>query len=179
MIGIFWFKEEVEDGVFRWGHGGSTTGVCTFFVIYPSDNIGIVVLTNGPGGNNLYPIVSKLYEYGKIITNTPPGNPTCLYDKTTDELVIKSVDPDNDKIKYGVSWSNNQNVDLWTEYFNSSLEVKIDCDGHKGNVGVIAEDQYGGQSEWISVTPKIKLSNLFTPIIERLIQRFPILEFLL
>ena len=156
MIGIFWFGDEVEDGVLNWGHGGSTTGVRTSCTIYPSDDLGVVVLTNGPGSNNINPLVSELYEYGKEITNKPPANPTVIYDKENNELVIKSVDPDDNKIRYGVSWENNQNIDYWTDYYNSSLEIRIDCQNHKNTVGVITEDEYGGQSEWISVTSKIK-----------------------
>jgi len=126
---------------------------------------------NGEGSGSAYVYVS--------LNNSPPANPTCVYDKTTDELILLSVDPNNDQVRYGISWGNNQNVDLWTDYFNSNLEVRIDRDNHKGTVGVIAEDEYGDQSEWVSVTPKSKTINNFNPWLIRLIQQFPILEFLL
>jgi len=104
-------------------------------------------------------------------------NPTCVYDKTTDEICLLSIDPDNDQIRYGISWDNNQNVDNWTDYFNSSLEVRIDCDNHKDTVGVIAEDEYGGESVWVSVTSKSRIIDNI--LFKRLITRFPILEFLI
>jgi len=101
-----------------------------------------------------------------MAANINPANPTCSYDETNDALVVMSIDPNNDMIRYGVSWDNNQNVDFWTYYHNSSWEISIDCDDHKGTVGVIAEDEYGAQSEWVSVTPKSK------PFIYGFLQRF-------
>jgi CubicO group peptidase (beta-lactamase class C family) len=181
MIGIIWWGEDDWDELY-WSHIGSSSGVSTKICIYPSDDIGIIVLTNGPEINPLDYIIIQLYNYGKEITNKPPANPTVKYVKANNELVVKSVDPDNDQIRFGVSWENNQNVDYWTDYNNSNIEIRVDCDDHKSTIGVIAEDEYGGQSEWISVSSKsIQLScNFFESICQhlfyRLIQRFPILD---
>jgi len=58
----------------------------------------------------------------------------------------------------------------WTERGDYEVKVK-------------ARDHYGAESEWsdpFTVTmPKSKSFNIFNPLIIRLIQRFPILEFLL
>ena len=118
-----------------------------------------------------------MYDYGKEITNSPPNNPTCVYDKTANEIILVAVDPDNNMIRYGVSWGNNQIVNLWTDYFNSSLEVRVGCGIHKDTVGVIAEDIYGGQSEWVSVTPKSKQHmNIIQFIWQQFLSRFPFLS---
>jgi len=108
--------------------------------------------------------------------NTPPDPPTCRYDKTSDELVVSATDPDGDKVRYGVSWKNNQNVDKWSELYDSGEEVRIDCEDRKGTVGVIAEDVYGAQSDWVLQKSKIKTINIFLLFIERLIEHFPILK---
>jgi CubicO group peptidase (beta-lactamase class C family) len=174
FIGLIWFGEDTWE--FYWHHTGGLPGCSTEIRIYPLDEIGIVVLTNGPVRNSMDPVIDQLYIYGKEITNSPPSNPTCVYDKGNDEVILMSVDPDNDQIRYGISWDNNQNVDNWTDYFNSSLEVRINCEGRKGTIGVIAEDKYGGESVWVSVTVKNKSFNDFYHLIFRLIQRFPIFE---
>jgi len=176
LIGIIWWGEDYKDELY-WLHWGNSLGVSTQIRLYPSDDIGLIVLTNGPNYNTLDSIHDRLYDYGKEITNSPPANPTCVYDKTTDEICLLSIDPDNDQIKYGISWDNNQNVDLWTDYNNSNLEVRIDRDNHKGTVGVIAEDEYGGQSVWVSVTQKSKI--LDNILFKRLFDRFPILKLLI
>ena len=110
-------------------------------------------------------------------SGSPPTTPTATYNKQNDELAVSSTDPDGDQIRYGVSWDNDQTVDKWTGFSDSGVEVKIDCEGNKGPVGVIAEDSNGLQSGWVSVTPKSKstgfqplLSELF-PQLYRLLQR--------
>ena len=110
-------------------------------------------------------------------SGAPPANPTVAYNKQNDELTVSATDPDGDQIRYGVSWDNDQTVDKWTSLYNSGEEATIDCEGHEGTVGVIAEDSTGKQSGWVSVTPKSKsvgfnslLSELF-PLIYKLIQQ--------
>jgi CubicO group peptidase (beta-lactamase class C family) len=180
LIGIFWWGEDDWDELY-WLHWGSDFGCRTEIRIYPSSDIGIVVLTNGPMHNNLNPLVNRLYEYGIEITNSPPDNPICEYHRSTDELSLVSTDADNDQIRYGISWDNNQIVDEWTDYNNSGLEVRIDCDNHKGTVGVIAEDVYGGQSEWVSVKSKSKpyINTLFLNFLQQYPSLFPLLRLLL
>jgi hypothetical protein len=90
------------------------------------------------------------------LENNPPNSPTCAYDKTNDELVATATDPDGDKIKYGVDWNNDGTVDQWTGFVSSGTQQIIDCNGRKGTVRVIVEDEYGLQSNWVSVTSKSK-----------------------
>jgi hypothetical protein len=103
-------------------------------------------------------------------SGSPPSNPTVAYNKENDELTVSATDPDGDQIRYGVSWGNNQTVDKWTGFYNSGEEATIDCEGHEGTVGVIAEDSTGLQSGWVSVTPKNKV------IIWSFLEKFPILN---
>lgn len=110
-------------------------------------------------------------------TGAAPTTPTVSYNKQNDELEVTSTDPDGDQIRYGVSWNNDQNVDKWTEFYNSGEKAKIDCEGRKGVVGVIAEDSTGAQSGWVSVKPRSKpvnvnsiLSEIF-PVIYKILLR--------
>jgi hypothetical protein len=102
-------------------------------------------------------------------TGDPPTNPTCTYDERADELTATSTDADGDQIRYGVSWGNDQNIDKWTDFYNSGESAIIDCEGNNGTVGVIAEDSTGKQSDWISITPKTK-STGYNPILSDLFQ---------
>jgi hypothetical protein len=104
------------------------------------------------------------------LENNPPNNPTASYNRANDELVITATDPDGDKVRYGVSWDNDNIVDQWTNLVPSGTQQNIGCNGRTGTVKVIAEDEFGEQSNWISVTSKTKLHYL--SLFERLFQRF-------
>ena len=90
------------------------------------------------------------------LENNPPNNPTVSYNKANDELVITATDPEGDKVQYGVSWDNDNIVDQWTNLVSSGTQQNIGCNGRTGTVKVIAEDEYGEQSNWVSVTSKNK-----------------------
>jgi hypothetical protein len=107
--------------------------------------------------------------------NKPPNIPICNYDKKNDELTVSSNDTNGDQIRYGVSWNNDQIVDKWTELYDSGVLINIDCEGNKGTIGVVAEDENGAQSEWVSIKPKVISINL-TLFLQRLFQRFLIYE---
>ncbi len=108
------------------------------------------------------------------LENNPPNNPTATYNRVNDELVITATDPDGDKVRYGISWDNDNIVDQWTNLVLSGTQQNIGCNGRTGTVKIIAEDEFGEQSNWISVTSKTKLHYL--SFFEGLFQRFPIFE---
>ena len=110
------------------------------------------------------------------INNVPPNKPSVSYDKAHDTLIISATDSDSTQVRYGVSWNNDYTVDQWTNLVASGTQESISCEGRTGKVGVIAEDEDGAQSDWVSQTPKNKAINPFMPLLERLIERFPILE---
>jgi len=58
LIGIIWWGEDDEDELY-WLHWGNSPGCSTQIRIYPSDDIGIIVLTNGPNTNSLDPIQDR------------------------------------------------------------------------------------------------------------------------
>ena len=103
-----------------------------------------------------------------IVNNNLPNNPTSKYNSLLSQLYITGTDIDNDKVRYGVSWSNDQTVDQWTKLVESGTEQSIDCRDRKGPIGVIVEDEYGGQSEWISTN--IKLNHDSVEIIPTIFQ---------
>jgi hypothetical protein len=113
----------------------------------------------------------------------PTGEISGLPGDDFDYRASKTTDPNDDLIMYLFDWGDSTdsgwimpglgfNVKAshnWTEEGNYEVKVK-------------AMDQYGTESEWsdpLTVTmPKNKIINPFEIIIERLLQRFPILEFL-
>jgi hypothetical protein len=117
--------------------------------------------------------------------NQRPNKPTCKYDSASDELVVSATDPDGDQIRYSVDWENDGIIDQWTEFFDSGVEVRIDCEERTGTAGVMAEDEHGGQSDGISVKSISKpyINTPFLQFLENLLQNyqhlFPLLRQLL
>jgi hypothetical protein len=95
----------------------------------------------------------------KAFENQRPNKPTSRYDENVKELIVTATDPDGNKIKYGVSWNNNENIDYWTDFYDSGEEVNINCKNRLGLVGIIAKDEYGGISEMISAKSLIKVNS--------------------
>jgi len=103
--------------------------------------------------------------------NNIPAKPTYVYDKNSFQLKIASTDPDGDRIRYGISWYNNKVVDEWTGYYDSGEEGTINCFGKDKPAYVIAEDEHGGQSEWVMAKAKFPVNKLNNPII-RILHKF-------
>jgi parallel beta-helix repeat protein len=107
--------------------------------------------------------------------NNPPSKPKCRYIRKDNEIIVTSSDIDLDMIRYGVSWSNNGEIDFWTDYYNSGEDVHIVCEEIEGEVGVIAEDEKGSQSPWNFVKEKsVNHPRTIDNIIQRLLAYFPI-----
>jgi hypothetical protein len=120
-------------------------------------------------------------ELKLISHNNAPAKPTCSYDKDNNQIIVSSTDGEGDKIKYGVSWDNDGNVDYWTAFYNSGEEARIGCGENKGIVGVIAEDKNGAQSPWnsVGVNSRAKTYPVLTKLSDVFPNVFPILRFLL
>ena len=112
--------------------------------------------------------------------NNPPNRPTCIYQKRNDEVVVCTTDPDGHKVRYGVSWENDKTINEWTAFHNSGKNVKIDCNGRTGIIGVIAEDEYGAQSAWVSAESKTKqyINTPFPRFLEQHLYLFPFLRYI-
>jgi len=92
--------------------------------------------------------------------NQPPNNPISDYNRLKDELFIRTSDPNEDQIRYGISWDNDNTVDGWTDFVDSGVDQRVDCKKRDGTVGIIAEDEYGAQSDWVSIKSKNKPINI-------------------
>jgi hypothetical protein len=98
-----------------------------------------------------------------------------------------ATDPDGDKLKYGWDKDSDGTVDIWDDnggsYYTSGVTISTSISwSSRGtySLKVIAEDEHGAQSPWsdpLSVSmPKNKAINPFIVFLERLMERFPILE---
>ena len=121
-----------------------------------------------------------VYCFGEGEGNLPPSLPDTDYDKMHHQIVIRSTDPEGNKIRYGLSWDSVQThkVDDWTDFYDSGEEIRVECRQKRGVVGVIAEDEHGAQSCWVSQVSKstnihILLMNFFNnhPYLYLLLQR--------
>jgi outer membrane protein assembly factor BamB len=115
-----------------------------------------------------------VYDHNGILyclgPNFPPNNPLVSYDRRSDEIIILATDPDGDQVRFGISWNNNYTIDYWTKFVNSDSEFRIKCNVNNGTIGVIAEDEHGAQSDWVSVKSKEK--SIEYQILNRLLYRF-------
>jgi hypothetical protein len=112
--------------------------------------------------------------------NNPPSDLTLNYDGYNFEhsFMAVALDKDGDKIRYGASWNNDENIDSWTSFFPSGQTVIIYA-GYNitGTVGVVAEDEHGAQSEWSSVKSITKLIKTpFITFLENHPNLFPLLR---
>ncbi len=122
--------------------------------------------------------------------NNPPNKPSKpsgeINGKTGEEYIYttSTTDPDNDNVYYLFDWGNGM-----TSFIQGPYESGEECSGsgiwfEEGNyeIKVKAIDEHGAESDWsdpLSISmPKSKSINEFNPWIFRLIQRFPILEYL-
>ena len=91
--------------------------------------------------------------------NSPPARPTLSgpssgYTGSSLSFSASSTDPDGDKIKYGFDWNNDDVVDEWTSLYNSGATASKSHSWSSAgsySIKVVAEDEYGMQSEWSNV----------------------------
>ena len=143
--------------------------------IYISTNQGVDWKTseeNGISGDCCF------RTYG--IDNNPPDKPICKYNNLRDEISVYSIDVDENQIRYGISWNDDNEIDEWTEFHDSGFEVLIEVEGNNNPIGIIAEDEYGFRSIWASIESKPKENKYFweyNTLLLRLIQIFQIIQF--
>ena len=114
-----------------------------------------------------------------------PNGPTEGKIETSYDYTTSSSDDDGHKIRYGWDWDGNQQVDEWTNYYDSGQEI---TSSHTWNeegtyqIRVKAEDEYGESSEWsdplVVSMPKTKQIfdySLFHQIIKNMIEKYPLL----
>lgn len=93
-----------------------------------------------------------------------PDGPSEGKIKRSYEYSSISNDSEGHKIRYGWDWDGDKNVDQWTDYKNSGVEVST---SHKYTtqgdyqIFVIAEDEYGSQSEWSDPLSVVMPKNRF------------------
>jgi len=122
-----------------------------------------------------------------IPSNYPPNIPTIegpISGKTEIlyNFTLNSVDHEKDDVQFYIDWGDS---DEWTDFIDSGEDIKISHSWNEKDdyiIRVKARDINGAESDWATLEismPKTKSINEFNPWIFRLIQRFPILEFLL
>lgn len=120
-------------------------------------------------------ITTTIQAFG--FSNQSPTIISLWYDVYSNHIGVTAEDPDNDTIRYGISWNNSSIIDEWTEFQWSGVEVEIVCWGHNDPAGVIAEDIYGARSQWNSIKAKTKVINTpFLTFLENHPRLFPLLR---
>jgi len=124
-----------------------------------------------------------------IYSDIPPDNPT-ISGPTVGKAgvqynyTVKSIDPDGESIFYFYDWGDGSEIE-WVGPCGSGEEVIVNHSWEaqeKYTIKVMAVNENNAKSDWTELEvsmPKTKSFSEFNPWIFRLIQRFPILEFLL
>ena len=118
--------------------------------------------------------------------NKPPDNPVILGPNNGSVGMkytynISTIDPDNDDVFYHVKWGDSILPQIYGPY-PSEKEVILNHTWYKHGSYAIkakAKDSNGAESDWVTLEvsiPKNKAINSFILFLERLIERFPILQ---
>jgi len=118
--------------------------------------------------------------------NVPPGipdidGPTSGSAGTDYTYILVTTDQNVDNVSYYIDWGDGTNSG-WTTYSESGGNVELIHKWDEQNTYIIkakAKDIYGAESDWTTLEvsmPKNKAINPFILFLERLIERFPILE---
>lgn len=130
---------------------------------------------------------SLLVTVQNIDPNKPstPQGPTEGKIESSYDYSTSSTDPDDHRIRYGWDWDGNQQVDEWTNYYDSGQEVitsHVWYEEGTYQIRVKAEDEYGAMSDWSEplsvVMPKSKYlfdSPLLHIFIKSLVEKYPFL----
>lgn len=123
------------------------------------------ILENGGFNGTLYNMIGGITDWkskgyptkkGNTIPNKP-GIPTGSIICNIGVPYIfssEAIDPDDDSIRYGWDWNDDNVIENWTQYSPSGATIEI---SHRFsqidvyNVKVIAEDNVGYQSEWSEI----------------------------
>ena len=94
---------------------------------------------------------------------------------------LVTTDPEGEDISYYFEWGDGSNSG-WTDFYDSGAEVTETHTWSSQGTYILkakAKDTNGYESEWTELSvsmPKNKAINPFMLFLERLIERFPILE---
>jgi len=95
-----------------------------------------------------------LYLVVNIISdNNPPTSPRGDYQEFSNRFIVWSTDPEGDKIRYGINWTDDTpyqtcTVDYWTDFYDSGEEAIMPYTGKSPYVRITAEDEHGARSKW-------------------------------
>jgi len=132
---------------------------------------------------------SYLHAFGSIESNSPPNAPSIsgpTYARVGKEYkyYFVAIDPDNNPIQLFIDWGDGSTID-WTPEYASGEQIKFyHTFKNKGtyNISAKAKDVMGEESDWsyLDVTmPKNKAINYNLNLLERMLNKFPLLSRLL
>jgi len=170
------------DGTERWRHRIADDWVDSSPCI---DENGIVYI--GSSLANETNVYGYLYAFGPGELNNPPNTPTITgptsgkageYHRYT----FQTIDPEGHEIYYYVDWGDDTSTHVWVGPYNSGEALSLDHLYTFEGTYIIkakAKDRYDMESDWSTLEvsmPKNKAINSVLLFLERLIERFPILE---
>jgi len=187
-IGLIWWRSSIG-GRLVWGHSGSDFGYRAMMQFDNSTKIGVVVLINGEAG--ISNIVDALFDYAEnFFSNIKPEKSEKPNGKIKGKIGEEynystiSFDQNGDNLYYKWDWGDEISDWIGPLHSNETCHVKhIWYNEDDYEIRVKAKDIYDEESEWsdpLTVSmPRSRSIDNFNPWLLKLIQRFPILEYLL
>jgi outer membrane protein assembly factor BamB len=130
-----------------------------------------------------------LYAFGDVKNNSSPDKPEIngpsparVRKEQNYTFIINDID--NDEVYLWVDWGDDSNT-RWIGPYNSSEEITLSHTWNKRGsytISAKAKDMHDVEGEWQFLEikmPKYKPLNIFNPWINRLIEKYPITEFLI
>jgi outer membrane protein assembly factor BamB len=176
------------DGTERWRHRTANNWVESSPCIGEIGENGIVYIGSSSDDDSGYSY-GYLYAFGPGEANNPPNTPT-ITGPTSGKAgeyhryIFQTTDPEGHEIYYYVDWGDDTSTHGWAGPYNSGEALSLDHLYTFEGTYIIkakAKDEYDSESDWATLEvsiPKNKLSNSisFLQVLEKIIQRFPILE---
>jgi CubicO group peptidase (beta-lactamase class C family) len=97
LWGLFWYYRFVQDRPV-WGHAGGGSGIATFMFYDPTDNIGVIVLTNSEGHDGVEAIAAALFDYADAQLDSDGDGWYDLVDNCPGTSNADQLDTDSDDV---------------------------------------------------------------------------------
>jgi len=184
------FKGEVTGGnqpyTWHWDFGDESTSDeqnPLHFYAEPGNYTITLTVTDNEGNSSTDITWAWIQE-----TNNPPNKPTIIGDKKgkVDNYYLYSFsadDPENNAVYYQVEWGDGLSSG-WKGPYKSGEQINLSHSwDEQGNYNIRAKarDVYGSEGDWATLRVSMPKSKPFNPLwqlLERLIERFPIMEHL-
>ena len=159
-------------GFFRHPNNGSRSySLQIGFMMYQTDESGYTNDEAQAHGDYWSGVFIDDVSIKQLVINSPPDPPSKPngpdngYVQVAYTFSTSALDQNDDTIRYGWDWNNDNSVDEWTSYYDSGVTIQRSHmwnDPGQYQVKVLAEDEHGDKSDFSLIT-SISISDNIAP----------------